>query len=1113
MKKILDGNKACATVSYKFTEVAGIYPITPATTMAEYIDELGNKNEKNFLGYKVKVVEMQSEAGAIGMVHGLLQDGILSSTYTASQGLLLMIPNMYKIAGELLPCVINVAARTIATHALSIMGDQSDIYAVRGTGFAILASSSVQQVMDLTNIAYLSTIRGRIPFVNFFDGFRTSHEYNKIDVIDFEKVNKLIDREALQKFRNHSLDIDNPTTRGTNQGDSVYFEAVESRNEFYNKLPDIVNNYMKDINKITGKNYKPFEYYGDPKAKYVIVAMGSVCETIKEFLDYKNTKIGLIEVHLYRPFSSKYLLDVLPKTTRKIAALDRAKEPGSLNEPLCLDIIDVIKNSNLNIEVYGGRYGLSSKNTNLNDIEAVYNNLKSQTPKKKFTIGINDDITNLSLERTNTIFKKDYDEVLIYGYGSDGMITTSKDILTIIGENTNKYVQGYFEYDSKKSGGVTKSHLRFSSKEIKSTYYVETPKVVICSKDTYLDKFDMLKGITKNGIFILNTEKEKIKLPNNYLKTMKEKNIKFYTVNASKIASDNGIPNKISMIMENVILNITNLMEKEKATNYIIEMIKKNFSRKGQEVVNANINALKDSLKLIKEITPQEIEAYNLEESCSSVFSLLEHGKVNEIKVSHFLSNEDGVCEAGLSKYEKRNISNIVPNYNKDKCIMCNLCSFVCPHSVIRPYLLTQEEYENAPEEVKQDAKEAKIKDNNLMFTVGISTYDCTGCSLCQNICPTKAIEMKQTKEKEQIKYNYLKDISEKRVMSINTVKGSQFINPAFNFSGACAGCGETPYLKLLSQLFKDNLVVANATGCSSIYGASLPSTPWSVPWANSLFEDNAEFGYGIRVAEDYMKNKIIFLMNENKDKLNNKNKKLVEEYLDNYSKETSEKVYNELDYNNFPEIIPYKKYIKEKSIWLVGGDGWAYDIGFGGIDHVMSTNENVNILVLDTEVYSNTGGQSSKSTRPGAIAKFASSGKQTSKKDLARIASAYPNVYIGTISLGANPMHTIKTMLEAENHNGPSILIAYAPCIAHGIKTGMKDSVSEEKLATASGYFPLYRYNPETKKFTLDSGADFTKLDDIFQRENRYRGSKELLEKNKQDIIEEYERLKETVN
>ena len=654
MKKILDGNKACATVSYKFTEVAGIYPITPATTMAEYIDELGNKNEKNFLGDKVKVVEMQSEAGAIGMVHGLLQDGILSSTYTASQGLLLMIPNMYKIAGELLPCVINVAARTIATHALSIMGDQSDIYAVRGTGFAMLASSSVQQVMDLTNIAYLSTIRGRIPFVNFFDGFRTSHEYNKIDVIDFEKVNKLIDREALQKFRNHSLDIDNPTTRGTNQGDSVYFEAVESRNEFYNKLPDIVNNYMKDINKITGKNYKPFEYYGDPKAKYVIVAMGSVCETIKEFLDYKNTKIGLIEVHLYRPFSSKYLLDVLPKTTRKIAVLDRAKEPGSLNEPLCLDIIDVIKNNNLNIEVYGGRYGLSSKNTNLNDIEAVYNNLKSQTPKKKFTIGINDDITNLSLERTNTIFKKDYDEVLIYGYGSDGMITTSKDILTIIGENTNKYVQGYFEYDSKKSGGVTKSHLRFSSKEIKSTYYVETPKVVICSKDTYLDKFDMLKGITKNGIFILNTEKEKIKLPSNYLKTMKEKNIKFYTVNASKIASDNGIPNKISMIMENVILNITNLMEKEKATNYIIEMIKKNFSRKGQEVVNANINALKDSLKLIKEITLQEIEAYNLEESCSSVFSLLEHGKVNEIKVSHFLSNEDGVCEAGLSKYEKR---------------------------------------------------------------------------------------------------------------------------------------------------------------------------------------------------------------------------------------------------------------------------------------------------------------------------------------------------------------------------------------------------------------------------------------------------------------------------
>ena len=1110
MKKIMDGNKACALSSYKFTEVAGIYPITPATTMAETIDELSAKGEKNFFDDKVKVVEMQSEAGAIGTVHGLLQNGILASTYTASQGLLLMLPNMYKIAGELLPCVINVSARTIATHALSIMGDQSDIYSARGTGFAILSSSSVQQVVDLTNIAYLSTIRGRIPFINFFDGFRTSHEYNKIEVIDYEKVKKLIDKEALQKFRNRSLDIDNPTTRGTNQGDGVYFQAVESRNDFYDRLPDIVNNYMKDINEITGKNYKPFQYYGDPKAKYVIVAMGSVCETIKEFLDFKNTKLGLIEVHLYRPFSSKYFLNVLPKTVKKIAVLDRTKEPGSLKEPLCLDVEDVIKSNNLKIEVCGGRYGLSSKNTNLNDIEAVYNYLKEANSNKTFTIGITDDVTNLSLPRTTTKFKKDYEEMLIYGYGSDGMITTSKDILTIIGENTDDYVQGYFEYDSKKSGGVTKSHLRFSDKEIKSSYYVETPRIVVCSKDTYLNKFDMLNGIKEGGIFILNTEKEEVSLPENYLEIVREKKIKVYTINASKIAKENNIPNKISMIMEIVILHISNLMDKDTSKEYIIKMIKKNFSHKGENIVNSNINALEDAISSVKLININDINAFEKEEEKNTVFSLLEHGKPNDIKVSHFTGSEDGVTSSGLSKLEKRGLSNITPSYDKEKCIMCNLCSFVCPHAVIRPYLLTKEEYENAPIEVKESAKEAKIKDHDLMFTVGVSTYDCTGCSLCEGICPTGAIKMAEIKEKEQIKFNYLEKLEEKKVMNINTVKGSQFVKPAFEFSGACAGCGETPYLKLLSQLFKDNLMVANATGCSSIYGASLPSTPWNVPWVNSLFEDNADFGYGIRVAEDYMKNRIKKIMTENKDKLNDNNKSLVEEYLNNYSKEVSFKVYENLDYDNFKEIIPYKKYIKEKSIWLVGGDGWAYDIGFGGIDQVLSSKENVNILVLDTEVYSNTGGQSSKSTRPGAIAKFAYIGKENSKKDLARIAMCYPHVYVGTISLGANYMHTIKTILEAEKYPGPSILIAYAPCIAHGIKTGMKDSIKEEKLATESGYFPLFRYNPETKKFSLDSGADIEKLDDIFKRENRYRGNKELLEKSKQDIKDEYKRLKE---
>ncbi len=1108
MKKIIDGNTACAMVSYKFTEVAGIYPITPASTMAEQMDILSVSGEKNFFGDPVKVVEMQSEAGAIGTVHGLLQNGVLSSTYTASQGLLLMIPNMYKIAGELLPCVINVAARTVATHALSIMGDHSDIYACRSTGFAFLASSSVQQIMDLTNVAYLSTIKGRVPFVNFFDGFRTSHEYNKIEVIDFDKVKKLIDRKALQEFRNRSLDIDNPTTRGTNQGDGIYFQAVESRNKFYEKLPDIVNDYMKGINEITGSNYKPFNYYGDANAKYVIVAMGSVCDTIREYIKHNKEGIGLIEVHLYRPFSSKYFLKVLPKTVKRIAVLSRTKEFGA-SEPLYLDVNSIIKNNKLKIDVISGRYGLSSKDTNLSDIAAVYDNLKNFT-KKEFTLGIIDDVTNLSLKRKPLMIKKDYEEMLIYGYGSDGMVTTSKDILTIIGDNTDKYVQGYFEYDSKKSGGVTKSHLRFGNKPINSPYYVENPSIIVCSKDTYLNRYDMISKIKENGIFILNTDKEEICLPKYYLNIIKDRNIKIYTINASLIAKNNGIPNKISMIMEMVILNLAKLIDTNKSKEYIVKMIKKNFSKKGESVVKSNINALEDALSNIKRIDVSSIKEMKMDKVSNTLFSLLEHDKCNEIKVSHFLEKEDGVCESGLSKLEKRGLSTETPTYDKDKCLMCNMCSFVCPHAVIRPYLLSKEEYANAPLEVKEDCKDAKIKDNELMYTVGISTFDCTGCGLCTNICPTGAIKMEKTKEKEKIKYDYLKSVSEKRVMDKNSIKGSQFIIPSFEFAGACAGCGETPYLKLLSQLFKDNLIIANATGCSSIYGASLPNTPWGVPWVNSLFEDNAEFGFGIKTAESYMKDRIVRIMKECKNKLNDKNKKLVNEYINHYSKEVSEKVYNSLDYANFREIVPYKKYLKEKSIWLVGGDGWAYDIGFSGIDHVLANNENVNILVLDTEVYSNTGGQSSKSTRSGAIAKFASNGKKTAKKDLAKIAMSYPNVYVGTISLGANPMHTLKTIIEAEEYDGPSILIAYAPCIAHGIKTGMGDSNKEQKLATQSGYFPLYRYNPIDGKFMLDSGAEFDKLDELFQRENRYKSEKELLNKNKEEIKNYYNSLKE---
>ena len=1119
-QKIMDGNSACSYVSYNFTEVAGIYPITPASTMAEKVDEYSASGKTNMFGDVVKVVEMQSEAGAIGMVHGLLQNGVLATTYTASQGLLLMIPNMYKIAGELLPCVINVAARTVATHALSIMGDHSDIYSTRPTGFAIFSSSSVQQVMDLTGVSYLSSIKGRIPFVNFFDGFRTSHEYNKINVIDNEIFKELLDYKALENFRKNSLDIDNPTTRGTNQGDMVYFEAVEARNKYYEKLPDIVNDYMEKINKKINTNYKPFNYYGDKNAKKVIVAMGSVCETVKEVIK-EEKGLGLIEVHLYRPFSSKYFLNVLPKSVRKIAVLDRTKEAASNGEPLYLDVVEIIKKHNLKIEVVGGRYGLSSKNTTKNDIDAVYKYLDNKI-LKTFTIGINDDVNNISLTPTTRNFKNTSKEILIYGYGSDGMVTTSKNILTLIGEKTPSYVQGYFEYDSKKSGGVTKSHLRFSKEVINSPYYVTNPYMVVCSKDTYLKKYDVLNNIKENGIFLLNTEKDinnlNEVLPVEVINEIKEKKINFYIINANKIAYENNIPNKISMIMEMAILNLMGEVDMSLVKKEMKHLIKINFSKKGIDVVNSNINALSSSLTSLKKVDISLLTSkINMEKVNNTLYSKLEHARCDLIKVSDFNSNIDGVFEGGTSALEKRGLSNIIPSYDKDKCIMCNMCSLVCPHAVVRPYLLDKEEIEKSPLSVKEHLKDAKIKDNDLSFTIGISVPDCTGCSLCSMVCPTKAITLKkqnlEARQKEMERYNYLQTVSEKHVLPKTTIKGSQFVKPKFEFSGACAGCGETPYLKLLSQLFGDDLMIANATGCSSIYGASIPSMPYTVPWVNSLFEDNAEFGYGIRVGEDFMHEKVKRVFKEYKNKVNSKNKKLIDKYLKSYSKEVAEEVYNNLDYEDFKEIIPLKKYIKEKTIFIVGGDGWAYDIGYGGIDHVLANNENVNILVLDTEVYSNTGGQSSKSTRMGATAKFASSGKKTAKKDLAKMALNYKNVYVATVSLGANYMQTIKALTEAASYNGPSIIICYAPCIAHGIKSGMKSAIEEEKLVTESGYFPLFRYNPETEKFTLDSKADFTKYNEIFNRENRYSINEEekisLLEQNKKNAIDRYNEYK----
>ena len=1127
--KIMDGNEACSYVSYNFTEVAGIYPITPSSTMAELTDSWASSGKLNYFGSPVKVVEMQSEAGAAGMIHGSLQAGCLTTTYTASQGLLLMIPNMYKIAGELLPCVINVAARSIATHALSILGDHQDVYATRMTGFAHLASSSVQQVMDLTGVAHLAAIKGRVPFINFFDGFRTSHELQKVRLMDTDKLKDLIDQDSLDEFRKKALNPSHPVTRGTTQNDDIYFQATEVRNTYYEKLPDIVNDYMEEINKITGENYKPFNYYGSKVANRVIVAMGSVCETIREVVDTLNNNgeaVGLIEVHLYRPFSSKYLLDVLPYTVEKIAVLDRTKEPGSLGEPLYLDVVGVINNSGRNIKVIGGRYGLSSKNTTPNDINGVYSYLKDKECRHDFTVGIVDDITNKSINSVPIKVSDKSIEFLIYGYGSDGMVSACKDVMKITGDHTNAYVQGYFQYDSKKSGGVTKSHLRFSKELIHSTYYVERPSLVMCTKESYLKNFKMLDGIKHNGIFILNTDKDEKDalslLSNHDYNILVSKNIKFYIIDAFKLAKEVGLDHKISSIMETVLFNVGHIMDFEFAKNKIIEDIEKKFANKGNDIVSKNIDAISKALDYLKLVEVPNNEKEEVEaETDDNIFGVISSGRGDSLKVSDFLKYEDGTYDPGLSKQEKRNISDIGPCFNKENCIQCNMCSFVCPHAVIRPFLLDEEEVKNAPESLKSELMDANIKGQNLKYAIGISLPDCTGCKLCVNICPGRKGEKALTIEKmEELKktkgdaYEYLfNHVTEKKVMPITTVKGSQFVKPKFEFSGACSGCGETPYLKLLTQLFGDNLMISNATGCSSIYAASLPTTAYSVPWANSLFEDNAEYGFGMKIADKTIKNRICSLITDNIDKVDDKEKDIYNNYVEDINRDNANSLYEIIDKTAIPGLKELKEYIKPKSIWIVGGDGWAYDIGFSGIDHVLANHENVNILVLDTEVYSNTGGQSSKSSKVGSIAKFTAKGKEVAKKDLAKIALTYPHVYVGSIALGSNMQHTINVLKEAESYDGPSIVLAYAPCIAQGILTGMESTIQEEKKAVETGYYPLFHYNPETKEFKLDSKPDFNRYFEFIAGEDRYRMLKkinpdkyhELLEQNRINAIERY--------
>lgn len=1136
MYKIMDGNEACAYVSYNFTEVAGIYPITPASPMAEYADKWASSGKENFFGNAAKVVEMESEAGAIAMCHGILQNGVLASTYTASQGLLLMIPNMYKIAGELLPCVINVAARSLATHSLSILGDHQDIYAVRATGFAFLASSSVQQVMDLTSVSYLSAIKGRVPFVNFFDGFRTSHELQKIELLDMSLVKPLIDKKALKEFRKRALSINN-VTRGTNENDDIYFQISEARNKYYDALPDIVNSYMEEVNKITGRDYKPFNYYGDKDATKVIVAMGSSCETVKETIDIMSKmgeKVGLIEVHLYRPFSKKYFLNVLPKSVKKIAVLDRTKEAGG-REPLYLDVATLLKEENLDIKVVGGRYGLSSKNTTPLDIKSVYDYLDEEE-LKEFTIGIVDDVTNLSLPKGNLDYRNINHEILIYGFGSDGMVSVSKDLIKIVGNNTNAYTQGYFEYDSKKSGGVTKCHLRFGKNPIRSTYYVSNPSMVVCTKDTYLRKFEMLDDIVQDGIFLLNTSRSKeeiLKYMTNHDKEiLKSKNIKFYVIDANKVSLEEGLTGKINTIMVTAIFKVGKLIDFDFAISEVKKSLETIFTNKGQEVIDKNNRAIDRALETLSIINSEDIKPVkeNLLEKEKSVFDLIISRHGNDIPVSSLEKYVDGTFEGGLSKLENKDMTEIVPCYDKDNCIMCNQCSLVCPHSVIRPFLLNEKEENKAIDSVKNDLLDANIPSNNLKFTIGINTDNCTGCGLCSKVCPgkkgVKALTMKNISEidesvKEKNEYLF-KRIEEKKVLNVNTIKGSQFRFPKIEFPGACAGCGETPYLKLLTQLFGNELVISNATGCSSIYGGSIPATSYSIPWANSLFEDNAEFGMGLCVADRVQKDKIKSIIYNNLKEIPNEYKEIFASYYKHGDYESSCLLYEVVENTKIKELIEMKEFIKSKSFWIVGGDGWAYDIGYNGIDHVLASKENVNILVLDTEVYSNTGGQSSKSSKVGSVAKFAATGKENNKKDLAKIALTYPHVYVGTISLGANMMQAIKAFTEAKAYNGPSIIIAYAPCIAQGIKKGMGSSIEEEKLATEAGYFPIFRYNPETKEFSLDSKADFSKYTEFLEGENRYASlSKvnpdkkfELYEKNLNNAkarYEYYESLKKT--
>ena len=1128
-----DGNQAASHIAYMFSEVACIYPITPSSTMAEFVDEWAANGLKNIFGEEVKVIEMQSEAGAAGAVHGALQTGALCSTFTASQGLLLMIPNMYKIAAELLPGVFHVSARTVAAHALSIFGDHSDIYATRQTGFALLASGSVQEIMDLAGVAHLSAIKSRIPFLHFFDGFRSSAEVQKVELLEMEDMKKLLDQDALKKFRDNAMNPEHPVTRGTAQNPDIFFQAKEAINPFYEPLADIVNSYMADINKLTGREYKPFTYYGAPDAENIIVAMGSITDTTKEVIDYmtaKGEKAGLISVHLYRPFSSKYFFDVFPESVKKITVLDRTKEPGAPGDPLFLDIKEIFYDRQEKPVIIAGRYGLSSKDTTPSMVLSVYENMKMKEPKNHFTVGIVDDVTFTSLPllpEINVALPGTY-SAKFYGLGSDGTVGANKNSIKIIGDTTDKYCQAYFAYDSKKSGGITTSHLRFGDKPIRSPYLVITPDFVACHVPSYLDKYDMLKGLKKNGTFLLNSiwdaEETKRRLPDHMKKYLAENNINFYIINATIIAEELGLGTRTNTIMQAAFFKLANVIPYEKAETEMKEAIYKTYGRKGEEVVNMNYAAVDKVSQLIKVEIPsewagievkKEKDTRDIPEFIREVVEPINRMKGDDLPVSVFKGREDGTFPSGTTAYEKRGIAVNVPEWQPNECTQCNQCSYVCPHAAIRPFLLTEEEAANSPAgtEFIQGIPGAL---KAYKFRIQLSVYDCTGCSNCADVCPskTKALIMKplQTQLDEAERWTYMHEkvgYKDFVVDKFVNVKNSQFAQPLFEFSGACAGCGETPYIKAITQLFGDRMIVSNATGCSSIYGGSAPSTPYThnkkghgPAWANSLFEDNAEFGLGLSLGATKLRERIARLMKESlANGINPETKAAFEEWLrekDNAepSKVASAKVIEACEKEKSEvakEILGLSQYLVKKSHWIFGGDGWAYDIGYGGLDHVIASGEDVNILVLDTEVYSNTGGQASKSTPAGAVAKFAASGKKIRKKDLGQMAMSYGYVYVAQVAMGSSNSQYLKAIKEAEAYSGPSLIIAYSPCISHGLKDGMGKTQAQEKFAVGSGYWHLYRYNPlmenEGKNpFTLDSKEpDWSKFQDFLMSEVRY--------------------------